>query len=134
LIKQPQNKTKELRKFSLGLAAILLLIALAQYIWGGKLHVYFLAFGLLSLSVGLFVPAWMKPLHWLMLRVGQVMNWLLTNLILALLFYLVFTVVSLIWRLSGRRPLDIRYPDAKKSYWRARSDGDISPQQFEKQY
>jgi hypothetical protein len=129
-----KNTTKDLRKFSVGLSIILILIALAQFFWGGKLSVYFLLAGLLSLSAGLLFPAWMKPLQWLMIRIGNVMNWLVTNLILALMFYLVFTLVALLWRLIGHRPLDVKFPDSRKSYWRKRLNEDISPQQFEKQY
>ncbi len=131
---QPQNTSKDLRKFSLGLSVILMLLALAQYFWDGKLYVYFLLAGSASLSIGLIFPAWMKPLQWLMIRIGNVMNWIMTNLILALLFYFVFTLVALIWRLIGNRPLDVKYPDVRKSYWRKRTDGDIPPQRFEKQY
>jgi len=89
------------------------------------LYVYFLPAGLASLSIGLIFPAWMKPLQWLMIRIGNVMNWIMTNLILALLFYFVFTLIALIWCLIGHRPLDVRYPDNKKSYWRKRSNEDI---------
>jgi hypothetical protein len=131
---QPQNTTKDLRKFSLGLSVLLMLLALAQYFWGGKLYLYFLLAGLASLSIGLIFPAWMKPLQWLLIRIGNVMNWIMTNLILALLFYFVFTLVALIWRLIGHRPLDVKFPDPRKSYWRKRTDGDISPQRFEKQF
>ena len=131
---QTQTSTKDLRKFSLGLAVILMLLALTQYFWGSKLYVYFLLAGLASLSIGLLFPAWMKPLQWLMIRIGKVMNWIMTNLILALLFYFVFTLIALIWRLIGYRLLDVRYPDNKKSYWRKRMDGDITPERFEKQY
>ncbi len=132
--KLPQDPTKELQKFSVGLSIILMLIALAQYFWGGKLYLYFLLAGLLILAIGLIFPAWIKPLLWLMTRVGNLMNWVITNLILALLFYLVFTLVALIWRLIGHRPLDVRFPAVQRSYWRKRTDGEISPQQFEKQY
>jgi hypothetical protein len=131
---QPQNTTKDLRKFSVGLSIILILIALAQYFWGGKLYIYFLSAGLASLAVGLIFPAWIKPLQWLMIKIGNVMNWIMTNLILAMMFYLVFTVIALIWRLIGHHPLDVKFPDARKSYWRKRTDGDIPPQRFEKQF
>jgi hypothetical protein len=131
---QSQNTRKDLRKFSAGLSIILMLIALAQYFLGGKLYVYFLLAGLASLLIGLIFPAWMKPLQWLMIRFGKVMNWIMTNLILALMFYLIFTVVALIWHLIGHHPLDVKFPDVRKSYWRKRTDGDIPPQQFEKQF
>jgi len=134
LKKQGQNKTKDLRKFSAGLAIILILIALAQYIWGGRLVFHFLSAGLLSLLLGLLFPVLMTPLQWLMIRIGNVMNWIVTNLILAVLFYLVFTVIALIWHLVGHRPLDTRFPDYRESYWRKRTDGEITPQRMEKQY
>lgn len=129
-----QNPDKELRLFATGLAIMLLALALAQYLWGGKLYFYFIPAGLLVLLTGLIFPVWMKPLQWLMIRIGNVLNWFITNLILAFLFYLVFTLIGLIWRLIGHRPLDIRYPDKRTSYWRKRTDGEIPSQRFEKQY
>jgi hypothetical protein len=132
--KPAQNPLKELRIFSLGLAVLLIATALAQYLWSGKLYVYFLLAGLIIFTIGLIFPRWIKPLQWLMIRFGNVMNWIITNLILALLFYGVFTIIALIWRVTAYRPLDTRFPDRKESYWRKRMDGDIPPQRFEKQY
>jgi hypothetical protein len=132
--KSISNPNRELRKFSLGLTAILVLIAMAQYFWGSRFFLYFLFAGLVVLLVGLLMPVGMKPVMWLMNRIGGALNWVMTNLILALMFYLVFTLIALFWRLTGHRPLDTKFPDNRKSYWKKRREEEILPQQFEKQY
>jgi len=131
---QPLNPTGELRKFSLGLSTILVLIALFQYFLGGRFYWYFLVSGLVVLLIGLLIPVWLKPLMWLMTRLSIILNWIVTNLILALLFYLVFTGIAVYWRLVSHRPLDIKFPDNRDSYWKKRIDKEILPRQFEKQF
>jgi hypothetical protein len=134
MIKTVAAEKKELRKFSMGLAVLLVLIGMIQYFWDGQLYRYFIPAGVIALAVGLLLPGWMKPVMWLMIRIGNVLNWIMTNLILALLFYLVFTSIALIWWVIGKRPLDLKFPDTRQSYWIKRSAEETSPQQFEKQF
>jgi hypothetical protein len=132
--KQLPDPLRELRKFAAGLATLLFLIAVIQYLKRSEFSGYFLTGSVLVLLTGLIFPAWLKPVMWLLTKIGHVLNWFMTNLILALLFYTVFTAIALFWRLTGRRPLDVNYRDKRDSYWKSRKDTELHPQQFEKQY
>jgi hypothetical protein len=48
-------------------------------------------------------------------------GWLLTNLVLALLFYLVVTPLGLLFRLAGRDVLDRHSREPKESYWQEKA-------------
>jgi hypothetical protein len=52
-------------------------------------------------------------------------GWIVTHLILGILFYLVLTPLALFFRVKGRDALKLRRPPAEGTLWEAReSDGD----------
>ena len=74
----------------------------------------------LALLVGLI--GWIKPPSIRLLYVGSVyvtfpIGFVLSHVILALVYYLVITPIGLLMRLLGRDPLQRRFEPALKTYW-----------------
>jgi hypothetical protein len=132
--KYAKDRKKGLRQFSAGLAVILTAIAVINFFLHGRIYIYLLPAAVLVLLVGMFLPGWIKPLYWLMTRIGNVVNWIITNLILAFMFYIIFTLISLIMRLTGKQPLDLKFHDRRDSYWIKRENPEFEPEGFERQY
>ena len=61
------------------------------------------------------------------------LNWVVSNLVVIVLYYLVITPISIVARLAGHDPLGIRAPEGDKSYWRRRKV-DADPESSFRQY
>jgi len=134
MVKTVKDEKKELRKFSTGLAIILILISIINFFLNGQIYLFLLPATLIVLLFGLLLPRWIKPLFWLMTRIGNILNWIITSLILVLLFYLVFTLIGLIMRLANKQLLDLKFKDKRDSYWIKRENTEFRPEGFERQY
>jgi hypothetical protein len=67
--------------------------------------------------VGLVSPAFMRRV-WIGMMVGlSPIGWVMSHLILAVIYYLVVTPIGLALRAAGRDPLHRRFDRAAKSYW-----------------
>jgi ABC-type uncharacterized transport system permease subunit len=67
--------------------------------------------------VGLVSPAFMRRV-WIGMMVGlSPIGWVMSHLILGVIYYLVVTPVGLALRAAGRDPLNRRFDRDAKSYW-----------------
>ena len=69
---------------------------------------------------GLLAPRLMRPIYvgWMCLTFP--IGWLVSHMLLACVFYGLFTPLGLLFRLLGRDPLAIRSRPGQNSYWRPR--------------
>jgi hypothetical protein len=116
------NKT-EWKKFAIGVAIILTLVASVQWYLDIRLYVYFIVAAIVILLFGLFLPIVIKPLFIAFSYLGFVLGWIMTRLILSLLYYLVFTPIGWILKLTGKRLLDTSFKPEQESYWIKRPEG-----------
>jgi hypothetical protein len=61
------------------------------------------------------------------------LNWVVSNLVVIVVYYLVITPISVVARLAGHDPLGLRAPESDKSYWRRRKV-DADPESSFRQY
>jgi Saxitoxin biosynthesis operon protein SxtJ len=97
-----ETKIKELRKFGLIVGGLFLVIGLWPLVWRGEgLRLWALGFGGLLVSLGLLAPAVLDPLFKVWMKVGHVLGWINTRIILGILFYGLITPMGLVMRLFG---------------------------------
>jgi hypothetical protein len=117
----PERSTRDLRRFGLVVAAGFLLIGIISWLRGhtiapAALWTVAAAMGL----AGLLVPRALGPVERVWLRVGAVLAWVNTRIILSALFYLVLTPIGLLMR-PFRDPLARQRDASAGSYWLRRS-------------
>ena len=102
---------------------------------GGSLPVAAALWGLgaLALAIGAFTPRRMRPAHAAMARVFFPVGWIVSHVILAVIYYGAVTPIGLILRLLGRRPLEHAFDPRAASYWRARGP-ERPPEDYFKQF
>ncbi len=124
----------ELRKFGLTIGIFLFLIA-AWLFWKNKTTAEYFAYtgGALILS-GLAVPAILKPVYLGWMSFATVIGFIMTRVILILIFGLVFTPVGLAMRALGKDPLSEKFDRAAKSYWLPRADRQADSKSAERQF
>ncbi len=118
--------TKTLRRF--GAAGFVILSALAGWQWSQERPIAAATLAGLALMfavVGLVWPGALRPVFVGLMVLGFPLNWLMSRLVLAVVFYCLFTPVALMFRLVGRDAMGRRPGPSQDTYWVAkpRADG-----------
>ena len=71
-------------------------------------------------GVGLVYPGALRPVFVGMMVLGFPVNWLVSHVMLALIFYCLFTPVAVLFRLVGRDILGRRFRRGEDTYWVAK--------------
>ncbi len=116
------NKSKfqnrgEWRKFGTGLSMIVLVIAALQFILGGELGFHFLALSMVLLLVAGAIPVLLKPVYIFFMYVSEIMGWVMTRVILTILFYIILTPVGFVARIFRKNFLILKPDKSEKTYW-----------------
>lgn len=121
-IKAIRSSFKELRKFGI-------IFAVAGAVIGGWLmwkhrhdgdytrHYYFLGGGGVFLLLGLLVPTVLLPLHKVWMTLAVLMGWVMTRVILSLLFFIGFTGMRCLGTVFGHRFLELKADPSAATYW-----------------
>jgi hypothetical protein len=133
-IKNIRSARRDLRNFGLSVGIVLLLIGVVLWYYERGAYPYFLIIGLVLVLLGLALPSFLKPLQKAWMALAVTLGFFMTRLILSLLFFLVFTPISLIGRLGGFKFLDIKTNEKNSSYWLYREVEDYKKEDSEKQF
>lgn len=128
------NNRKEWRKFGVGLSIILAVLAILQLVMSNESGWYTATVAVTVFIVALLIPYLLKPLFILFTYVGFVMGWVMTRLILIILFYLVLTPVSLTAKLLGKSFLALKTDQSRESYWEDISQERRERIEYERQF
>jgi hypothetical protein len=97
-------------------------------------YIYFGIIGLFLITAGLIIPVTLKPLNKVWMCLAILMGWVMTRVILILLFFLVLTPLAIIARIFRKRFLDLKIDKSKESYWEIREKKEIKPIDYERQF
>lgn len=133
-IKKIDSSRKKLKEFGISVGAVL--VVLGDWIlWRGKnVSLGFILAGGVLAVLGLALPAALKPLQKLWMTLAILMGWVMTRLILSILFFLVLTPISFLLRLTGKDILDIAIKPQEDTYWKFRPKKAVPPSDYEKQF
>lgn len=133
-IKKIPMDRRALRNFGLLMAALLLLVG--GWLWWKASAAWPLAAGgaaLLAL-IGLAVPAALKPVYRGWMIVAVILGWVMTRVILTLVFYLVLTPIALLGRAFGEQFLQLKKSPESTSYWIRKSGPPRQKSDYERQF
>ena len=133
-IKNIKSEKRDLRKFGITIGIILLIIT-GFLFWKEKesfqiLLTFGVAFGIL----GITIPFILKPIYWVWMVFATILGWIMTRVILSLLFYTIFTPIGLILRFFRKQFLELRWDKSKESYWNIRTNEHLKKENYEKQF
>ena len=127
-------KVDKLREFALVMAAAFLAVS-AIILFKQKtnpLPAVLLAAGFAA--SGIFLPSALKPVYMAWMKLAFILSWINTRLILAIIFYLLFTPIGILMRLFGKDLLEKRIDRNKDSYWRKREVKAFKQTDYEHQF
>ena len=130
-IKNINTGKKEIRNFGFLVGGVL--IAIAIFLLWKELSYYQLIFaiGISLVLMGFFIPKILKPVYIVWMTFATILGWIMTRVILTILFYFIVTPIGLIARIFGTKFLDLSWQNKVNSYWNKR-DKTIS--NIEKQF
>jgi hypothetical protein len=133
-IKNIKSGKKELRQFGLSVGAVLLIIA-AWLLWKQRpAFIYFAALGSFLIGSGVLLPIVLKPLFRVWMTFGVVMSFVMTRVILSILYFGVFTPTALVLKLFRKDLLEERWDKAADSYWAKRQPPPYEPETTERMF
>ena len=133
-LKNIKGSKKNYRKFAITVGVVLALFG-ALFFWKEKSAFgYFWVISAFLWVTGVVIPRVLKPLYFLWMGLATIMGWIMSRVILSVLFYIIFTPIGLVSRLFGKRFLDLEWRKPVDSYWNIRGDKAVEPEDYEKQF
>ena len=129
-----KSTTKELREFGLTIGVILAIFG-ALALWKGRPAApYLLGAGALLIFLGTMIPRILIAPQKIWMGLAIIIGFVMSRVILAVLFFLVITPTALLLRMIGKDILDQRLEPDRQSYWNARDMEPKPAESYENQY
>jgi len=123
---------RQLKQFGLTLGAVLSVLGALALRRGGAAASALLVAAVILLALGMLAPDRLRFFHRWWMRLGLVLGWVMTRVILSILFYGVVTPIGVLGRMFGKDFLG-RPAASSASYWVPREGGG-RPQDYERQF
>lgn len=133
-IKNIKSGKSDIRKFGITIGLFLMILAGFLFWRGKESFEIFLISGPVLLVLGLTIPVVLKPIYWIWMVLAVILGWIMTRVILSLLFYVVITPIGLFSRLSGNKFLDLKWDKSKDTYWNYRATKQLNSEDYERQF
>ena len=132
-IKSIQSTSKILKSFGFTIGFLLLIICAVLFYNSNELFVYFFSIGLIFICLSLIAPTVLKPGHKIWMTFAIIIGWVMTRIILSVLFYLIISTIGIFARLVGKDFLNLK-SKSNESYWNIRNKEYELNQDYEKQF
>mgnify|MGYP000246455963 CR=1 FL=1 len=133
-IKNIKSTKKELKKFGYSVGGVLLIIGITSHFLGGGSSIYFTSIGILLAVLGLSLPEVLLPLQKIWMVLAVVLGFVMTRVILSILFYIVIAPIGFVGRIFGKDFLDEKIDKTKSSYWNYRKKNEYDKTSTEQQF
>ncbi|HMJ04952.1 MAG TPA: SxtJ family membrane protein [Chthoniobacterales bacterium] len=90
-------------------------------------------FGLVILLGAWRAPGTLRYFHRVWMTFALFLGWIMTGLILTVVFFTVVAPLGLLQKLLGKSALDLNFPSDQRTYWQPR-DGQPTPSDYERQF
>ena len=133
-IKNIKSDNRQLRNFGLSVGGVLLVLGALMLWYANPKAMYLLGSGGALVGLGLIAPVVLLPLQKIWMTLAVIIGWVMTRVILALLYYIVLTLIGLVARLIGKQFLELKWERNQHTYWNYRANRDFDRQVYEKQF
>lgn len=132
-IKNIPNGNKDIRSFGITIGIILFIISFLLMYYNKESYQIIGIISLMFIGLGLVIPVMLKPFYFIWMIFAAILGWVMTRVILSLVFYLIITPIGLITRLIGEDFLALK-KKMSNSYWNHRESYIELNQDYEKQF
>ena len=128
-----KSSKKDLKNFGVTIGFILLMIGAFLFIREKDSCIYFFSIGSILIIVGVITPVILKPIYKIWMIFAVIIGWIMTRVILSILFFSIITTIGIFTRLIGKDFLSLKSKN-NKSYWNIRNKEYELNQDYEKQF
>tara|TARA_B100000767_G_scaffold68834_1_gene65423 strand:+ start:467 stop:847 length:381 start_codon:yes stop_codon:yes gene_type:complete len=105
------------RSFGLLFFIVFLVIGLWPLKNGESLNIYLILIALIFFTLGLINSKLLSPLNNTWVKFGEILGMIIAPIIMALVYFVILTPVSLIVRMFGKDLLGLKFIKKKSTYW-----------------
>ena len=84
---------------------------------GENLNYYFIIFSGIFLLLGLLNSKLLSPLNKIWIKFGEILGIIIAPIIMALVYFVILTPVSLVVRVFGKDLLGLKFMNKQQTYW-----------------
>jgi RsiW-degrading membrane proteinase PrsW (M82 family) len=132
-IKEIKESKKDLKKFGITIGSVLLIIA-ALLLFTGKHSLIYFGIAVIILLLAFVKPVTLKPLNKVWMIFAILLGWVMTRVILIILFYFALTLISALSKIFRKDFLDQKIDKSTKSYWQKRESKSSGTVEYERQF
>lgn len=132
-IKNIKSDCTELKKFGTSVGAVIIIVGIVLFLLDKTSYTIFLSIGGALVLAGYYVPLMLLPLQKIWMTLAVVLGFVMTRVILSILFYIVITPISFLSKLFKKDFLNLKIEKDKSSYWNLR-DEEYKQSSTEKQF
>ncbi len=133
-IKNIKSTKSDFRKFGITIGVFLMVVAGFLFWKDRESFEILLIPGLVLCILGFTIPVVLKPVYWVWMVFATILGWVMTRVILSLLFYVVITPIGVLSRMFGNQFLDLKWDTSKDSYWNSRTTKQQNNEDYERQF
>lgn len=105
------------RSFGLLFFIIFLIVGLWPLKNGDNINFYFILVSFIFLILGLINSKLLYPLNKLWIKFGEILGIIIAPIVMALVYFIFLTPISLIVRIFGKDLLGLKFLKNKNTYW-----------------
>jgi len=125
---------RELKKFGITMGIFFLLLG-GVFFWRKKeIYPYLFAAAVLFLFLGARYHKALKFIYKIWMTLAVILGWVMTRVVLGILFFIVATPIGLLARAFGENFLDLKFNKKSSTYWIRRPKIDFSKQNYTRQF
>ena len=128
-----KSSRKDLKNFGVTIGFILLMIGAFLFVREKDSFIYFSSIGLIFIGLSIITPTVLKPAYKIWMTFAVIIGWVMTRVILSVLFYLIISTIGIFARLVGKDFLNLKSKNTE-SYWNIRNKEYELNQDYEKQF
>ena len=125
---------KELRKFGLTVGSVLAAVAVLLFYFEKPSAIYFAVIGGLLILFGALFPQPLKPLNKIWMGLAIILGFIMSRVILTVLFYLVLTPIAILAKIVGKKFMVLKYDKSAETYWEKRTNIHKKQIDYERQF
>tara|TARA_Y100001958_G_C21131155_1_gene472452 strand:- start:198 stop:581 length:384 start_codon:yes stop_codon:yes gene_type:complete len=112
-----KNNKNNNRGFGILFFIVFLIIGLYPIYKGNNPNVYFIILSLPFLILGLLNSKVLTPLNKAWVKLGEILGIVIAPVIMALVYFLILTPISLVVRIFGKDLLNVKFKKTLSTYW-----------------
>jgi len=133
-LKHIDNSDEAVKKTGLTVGVVLILVSLLLWYLDKTSFIYFSIIGGLFVILAIIAIPVLRPFHKLWMMLALAMGFVMSRVILTILYYLVLTPIGLLAKIVSKKFMPIGFDKNEKTSWEKRDLTDKNKIQHERQF